>query len=95
MPYSLINYSLGLTRLSATRFFLATELGAIPSTCLYVYLGTLIGNLTKIGPDLRHHRPLEWTLQGIGLAFTIGITIYVTRVASQSLKRRMKPARHA
>jgi uncharacterized membrane protein YdjX (TVP38/TMEM64 family) len=90
MPYSLINYSLGLTRLSATRFLLATELGAIPSTCIYVYIGTLIGDLAKIGPDLRHHRPLEWTIQGAGLVLTIMITIYVTHIASQSLKKRMR-----
>jgi uncharacterized membrane protein YdjX (TVP38/TMEM64 family) len=90
MPYSLINYSLGLTRLSVMKFFLATELGAIPSTCIYVYLGTLIGNLTKIGPDLRQHRPLEWIVQGVGLVLTVGVTIYVTRAASQSLKKRLK-----
>jgi uncharacterized membrane protein YdjX (TVP38/TMEM64 family) len=90
MPYSLINYSLGLTRISAAKFFLATVVGAIPSTCVYVYFGTLIGNLTKIGPDLRSHRPLEWIVQGVGLVLTIGMTIYVTRVASQSLKKRLK-----
>jgi uncharacterized membrane protein YdjX (TVP38/TMEM64 family) len=95
MPYSLINYALGLTRLSATRFFLATIIGAIPSTCVYVYLGTLIGSLTQIGPDLRHHRPLEWIIQGAGLAITIAVTIYVTRAASQSLKKRMKTAAHS
>jgi uncharacterized membrane protein YdjX (TVP38/TMEM64 family) len=91
MPYSLINYSLGLTRLSVTKFFLATVVGAIPSTCVYVYFGTLIGSLTRLGPDLREHRPLEWIVQGVGLALTIGITAYVTWVASKSLKRRLKP----
>ncbi len=90
MPYSLINYSLGLTRLSVTKFFFATEVGAIPSTCIYVYLGTLIGNLTRIGPDLRQHQPLQWIVQGLGLVITIGVTIYVTRAASQALKKRLK-----
>jgi uncharacterized membrane protein YdjX (TVP38/TMEM64 family) len=92
MPYSLINYSLGLTRISALKFLLATEAGAIPSTCVYVYLGTLVGNLTKLGPDLRQHRPLEWIFQGVGLLLTIGITVYVTRMATRSLKKRMKSA---
>jgi uncharacterized membrane protein YdjX (TVP38/TMEM64 family) len=90
MPYSLINYSLGLTRISAVKFLLATEVGAIPSTCVYVYLGTLVGNLTKLGPDLRQHRPLEWIFQGVGLVLTVALTIYVTHVASQSLKKRIK-----
>jgi uncharacterized membrane protein YdjX (TVP38/TMEM64 family) len=90
MPFSLINYALGVTRISATRFFLATELGAVPSTCVYVYIGTLIGNLAKIGPDLRHHRPLEWIIQGVGLAFTIAVTVYVTRLSSRYLKQHVK-----
>jgi uncharacterized membrane protein YdjX (TVP38/TMEM64 family) len=90
MPFSLINYALGLTKISLAKFFLATEAGAIPSTCIYVYLGTLIGNLTKIGPDLRQHRPLQWTIQGVGLVLTIAVTVYVTKVASRSVKRRLE-----
>lgn len=90
MPFSLINYSLGLTDISAFKFLFATEVGAIPSTCVYVYIGSLIGNLTRIGPDLRAHRPLTWTLQGIGLALTIAVTVYVTRVASRSLQERLR-----
>ena len=91
MPFSLINYALGLTKISVGKFLFATEVGAIPSTCVYVYFGTLIGNLTKIGPDLRHHRPLEWIVQGVGLVLTIAVTIYVTRVASQAVKKRLRP----
>jgi uncharacterized membrane protein YdjX (TVP38/TMEM64 family) len=90
MPFSLINYALGLTKISAAKFLFATEVGAIPSTCVYVYFGTLIGNLTRIGPDLRHHQSLEWIFQGVGLLITIGATIYVTRVASQAVQKRLK-----
>jgi uncharacterized membrane protein YdjX (TVP38/TMEM64 family) len=91
MPFSLINYALGLTKISALKFLFATEVGSIPSTCVYVYFGTLIGNLTKIGPDLRAHRPLEWIFQGAGLIFTIGVTIYVTRLATKAVHARMSP----
>ncbi len=89
MPFSLINYSLGLTKLSALKFLLATEVGAVPSICVYVYFGTLIGSLTRIGPDLHQHRALEWVFQGCGLILTILVTIYVTRIASRALKERM------
>lgn len=90
MPFSLINYSLGLTRISALRFFLATELGAVPSSCAYVFIGKLIGNLTRIGPDLRHHRALEWWAWGAGLAVTIAATVYVSVVASRALKKHLE-----
>jgi uncharacterized membrane protein YdjX (TVP38/TMEM64 family) len=91
MPFSLINYALGLTNISALNFLLATELGAVPATCLYVYAGKLIGNLALIGPEIRQHRPLEWVIQGGGLIFTIAITIYATRVATKALHKRIQP----
>jgi uncharacterized membrane protein YdjX (TVP38/TMEM64 family) len=92
MPYSLINYGLGVTKISVLQFLFATEVGAIPSTGLYVYLGKLAGNLSQLGPDLHRHRPLEWIFQGVGLVLTIIVTVYVTRKASQSLQKRL-PAR--
>jgi uncharacterized membrane protein YdjX (TVP38/TMEM64 family) len=93
MPFSLINYALGLTKISAAKFLFATEVGAIPSTCVYVYFGTLIGNLTKIGPDLRAHRQVEWIFQGAGLVFTVAVTIYVTRIATKAVQSRLASRR--
>jgi uncharacterized membrane protein YdjX (TVP38/TMEM64 family) len=90
MPFSLINYSLGLTKISAWRFLLATEVGAIPATFVYVYMGTLMGNLARIAPDLKQHRPLEWAFQGAGLALAVGVTIYVTRLATRALNQRLE-----
>jgi uncharacterized membrane protein YdjX (TVP38/TMEM64 family) len=89
MPFSLINYSLGLTRISTGRFLFATELGAVPATCIYVYIGTLIGNLARIVPELKQHRPFEWIVQGIGLVLAIAVTIYVAHFATCALKQRL------
>jgi uncharacterized membrane protein YdjX (TVP38/TMEM64 family) len=93
MPFSLINYSLGLTRIPAWRFLLALELGAVPATFVYVYIGTLMGSLAQIGPDLKAHRPLEWIFQGAGILIAIGVTIYVTRLATNAINKRMTPHR--
>lgn len=89
MPFSLINYTLGLTEISLWRFLLATELGAIPATFVYVYIGMLMGNLARIAPELNRHRPIEWTIQGIGLVLAIAITIYFTQLARRALKHRL------
>ena len=59
MPFSVINYAYGLTNVSLWEFLLATEIASLPATCIYVYLGTFLGNLAKIGSEVRHHRPLE------------------------------------
>jgi uncharacterized membrane protein YdjX (TVP38/TMEM64 family) len=90
MPFSLINYTLGLTKISAWRFLLAIELGALPATCIYVYFGCLIGNLAQIGPEMKEHRPEVFLLQMLGLALAIGVTIYVTFVARRKLHESME-----
>jgi uncharacterized membrane protein YdjX (TVP38/TMEM64 family) len=89
MPFSLINYALGLTKLSAWHFLVATEVGSIPAIAVYVYLGTVMGNLAKIRSDL-HHGVWYWTIQGVGLFMAVFVTVYVTRMASRSLKQRIK-----
>ncbi len=89
MPFSLINYSLGLTRISAWHFLVATEIGSVPAIGVYVYLGTLMGNLAKIRADLHHHGAWYWVAQGAGVAVAVGVTVYVTRRASKALKKRM------
>ncbi len=63
----------------------------MPATCIYVYIGTLMGNLARIAPELKQHRAIEWIAQGIGLALAIGVTIYVTRLATRALHQRLEP----
>jgi uncharacterized membrane protein YdjX (TVP38/TMEM64 family) len=80
---------LGLTKLSAWRFLLATEVGSIPAIAVYVYLGSLMGNLAKVRTDMRASSPLHWAIQGTGLLVTLVVTVYITHLASKSLKKRM------
>lgn len=90
MPFSLINYSLGLTKISAWRFLLATELGSVPAIAAYVYFGTLAGNLAKLKSDVSHHGVFYWTMQAVGVALAIGVTVYVTLLARKTLKGQIK-----
>ena len=90
MPYSLINYALGLTNLSAWRFIAATEVGSIPATAVYVYIGTLMGSLATVRSDLHSRGTGHWVLQGAGLLATILVTIYITHFTNKALKKRMK-----
>jgi len=90
LPFTLINYALGLTSISALRFFLATEVGALPAISLYVYLGTLMGKLATIGPELRQPPPVQWIYEAAGLLVTIAVTYYVTRLAQRALDHHLK-----
>jgi len=89
MPFSLVNYAFGLTKIPASEFLPATILGGIPASCVYVYLGTLVGNLATIGTGAPQKHPLVWFLQGMGLVATIVLTVYITRRATQALKKRL------
>ncbi len=86
-PFTLLNYAYGLTRVRFRDYFLASWLGMLPGTILYVYLGTLVGDLA----DLIAGR-VESGLGGkiffaVGLVLTVILTVLVTRIARKALDR--------
>ena len=85
-PFLLANYGFGTTKISARRYFLASVIGSIPSTAVYVYLGTLAGSLTSIHSD-RARSPFEWALLIVGLMVTVLLTWYIRRVAQTALNK--------
>lgn len=89
MPFGAVNYAFGLTRIPALEFLIATEIGTLPSACVYVYAGTLLSDLAKIGAEPRHAVPLEWLLETLGLVATVVLAVYLSRMASQVLKQEM------
>ena len=88
-PFNLLNYSLGLTKVSLRDFFIASWIGMMPGTVMYVYLGSLAGDLASLGTESRSHTPAEWTLLVIGLLATLAVTVFVTRIARRSLQERV------
>ena len=84
-----MNYAFGLTRVSLQDYFFASWLGMLPGTVMYVYIGSLIGDLGQLGSGARQKTALEWTLYGVGLLATIIVTVYITRVARKALASRI------
>lgn len=84
-PFTLINYLFGVTRVSLRDYVLASWLGMLPGTALYVYVGALAGDIADIGSRGRVRTPLEWTYYGIGLVATLAVTLYLTQVARKAL----------
>ena len=83
-PFNLLNYAFGLTKVNAKAYFFASWIGMIPGTVMYVYVGSLVGNLASLGEG-RTKTPLEWSLYGVGLIATVAVTIYVTKLARKAL----------
>lgn len=87
-PFNLLNYALGLTQVRFWHYFFATAVGMLPGIALYVYIGTLVGNLAQVGAENRSTTLGEWLFLGFGLLVTVAIVLYVTKVARQALQQQ-------
>lgn len=84
-PFTLLNYGLGLTRVRFVDFLVAS-IGMIPGTLLYVYYGSLIGLAAALAGGARPERgAADYALLALGLAATLAVTIFVTRLARRAL----------
>jgi uncharacterized membrane protein YdjX (TVP38/TMEM64 family) len=81
----LLNYAFGLTQVKLGHFVLASWLGMMPGTVLYVYLGSL----AQAAAGERTRTTGEWTLYVVGLLATIAVTVLLTRVARRALAPRI------
>jgi uncharacterized membrane protein YdjX (TVP38/TMEM64 family) len=84
-PFNLLNYALGLTRVRLRDYVLACA-GMLPGTLLYVYYGSLAGELAQAAGGARTRSPAEWALLAVGLVATVVVTRIVTRIATRALR---------
>jgi len=82
-PFTLLNYAFGLTQVKLGHYVLASWIGMLPGTVMYVYLGSL----ANVSAGQRARTLAEWALYGVGLLATIGVTIFVTRIARKALSK--------
>ncbi|GFE68670.1 TVP38/TMEM64 family protein [Chroococcus sp. FPU101] len=88
-PFVFLNYAFGLTQISLKDYCLASCIGMLPGTIMYVYLGSLVGDIATLGTQGREKTPLEWSLYIIGLLATVAVTLYVTNIAKKALDNQM------
>jgi uncharacterized membrane protein YdjX (TVP38/TMEM64 family) len=88
-PFVVLNYAYGLTSVSLRDFFFASWLGMMPGTVMYVYIGSLAGDLAMLGAGGRTRTTAEWALYGVGFAATVLVTVLVTRIAKAALRKKI------
>jgi uncharacterized membrane protein YdjX (TVP38/TMEM64 family) len=87
-PFNLLNYALGLTRVSLRDYVVASALGMLPGTLLYVYLGSLVTSASELAAGARDEAGASRSiLYWGGLAATLGVTWVLTRIARRALSR--------
>jgi uncharacterized membrane protein YdjX (TVP38/TMEM64 family) len=88
IPFNLSNYFYGLTAVSFWPYVLASWIGMMPGTFLYVYIGTAgKAAVLAAGGEAVKQGWQYWTFMSIGLVATIVVTIWVTRIARSALKK--------
>jgi uncharacterized membrane protein YdjX (TVP38/TMEM64 family) len=78
VPFGVLNYVMGVSRISTWDFMLGTALGKSPSVVAYVALGSALATLSN-GPT-SEASPATRALFWIGLAATLVVVAQITRV---------------
>ncbi len=91
-PFNLLNYAFGVTQVSIKDYVLGS-LGMIPGTVMYVYLGSLAGDIAMLGtsvPTNPQVEKIQWIIRIVGLIATVIVTLYVTKIAKQALDKEVE-----
>ena len=92
-PFNLLNYAYGITKVSLRDYFLASWVGMLPGTVMYVYIGSLAGDLARLGTQGSPPNAAQWALRVVGFLATVAVTVYITRIARTALKERVAQER--
>jgi uncharacterized membrane protein YdjX (TVP38/TMEM64 family) len=85
VPFNLLNYALGLTRVRFADYGIAS-IGMLPGTLLYVYSGKLAGDIAAVAGNPAAARGWGYyCVLALGLVATLAVTMVVTRSARRAL----------
>lgn len=84
-PFNLLNYAFGLTRVSLGRYVLASWLGMLPGTLMYVYVGSALKSLAEVAAGTAEGGTVQSAFFVVGLVMTLVATVVITRVAKRAL----------
>ena len=89
-PFNLLNYALGLTRVSFRDYVIAS-IGMLPGSFLYVYYGKAIGSLAAVAGGAELDKGAGyWVVLALGLAATLIVTTIVTNIARKALSQEVQ-----
>lgn len=85
VPFTLLNYLLGITSLRWRDLLLAAP-GTLPGTFVYVYYGHVIGDVTAVAAGAAPPRTsAQYALLGVGLVAAVLVAWRVSNVARRAL----------
>ena len=85
-PFNLLNYVFGITKINFLDYAIASFIGMMPGTIMYVYIGSLANVISSSGDTTVS----EWVMRIIGLFATIFLSFYITSIAKKSFSQTVK-----
>ncbi len=85
IPFNLLNYAYGLTRIDTRLYIVATTVGMLPAVATYVYLGTLARDIDQI---LAGDAEIKWAAAA-GVIALIAVVFTVRRTVKKALDRQL------
>jgi uncharacterized membrane protein YdjX (TVP38/TMEM64 family) len=84
VPYTLSNYAYGVTAIRFWPYLLASWIGMLPITAVYVSIGAA-GRAAIVSPA--QSSIWRWAILGAGVLLTLGVAIFIARVSRRELAR--------
>jgi uncharacterized membrane protein YdjX (TVP38/TMEM64 family) len=84
-PFSLLNYAFGLSSVPFKTYVLASWIGMLPGTIMYIYLGSAARSAAALMSGDFHRTAAQPALFAAGLVATVAVTTIVTRRARRAL----------
>ena len=81
LPSNILNYGFSLTKINFWQYLFFSWLGMLPVIFTYVYVGTFGLSILTLDQS-----PQKLLFQALGLAATVGVMIYTTKLAASALK---------
>lgn len=87
IPYNLLNYALGLSKVRFGAYLFSTFAGMLPAIFLYVYLGSVAGSLASL--DQAGTPAMPQSLFIAGLFVTAVLIIVIARLTARALRKEL------
>jgi uncharacterized membrane protein YdjX (TVP38/TMEM64 family) len=85
LPFNVLNYAFGLTRVRFGKYLLASWIGMLPGTIMYVYLGSAANSVASLLSEEMPRSTGQQVLFVLGLAATVTAVVVLTQSARRML----------
>lgn len=89
-PFNLLNYALSLSKVRVSTYVLASFVGMLPGTAMYVYLGSLAPAAAELSSAASGGGTTRTVLYIAGLAATVAAAVIGARAARRALDAQLQ-----